>query len=764
MKTRDGDVKNTTAIALEMLRMNSFANDEALMESELEPLFTALDARAMLSDTGEGTLDTFIIPGLRRILRKSRNRNAFDARRCAFDILIGVWSARLVDEKGCGITAAIDPFSRRAKWSLSTPVFATIISQCEMVDLFHGVLRDGESKSKTAMMNALIVSETPQHVVAQLTAVTVKPEEASNFDSSLREQNSAAIVADEDEQVSRIHDAFVAPKVSEQERFLRELLECDSSETVAEMIKKVPGSSVSSALLLSSRFKSLRKIVKVHEDDKLAEIDRELITLLNRITSSTNASVASHMAMNLSNELTWPMLVSPETTCQRLIYTAVANSSQSSIIVAALKSSPSLTQCRASAAAPPYLLAAFADFLRNIPTEFDNTKAADAVSFLCEALFTFKSGGAPVFDSREGLLYVVLPLLAPTFLSESSMLVSMHGSYFALCVLNTIAFPKTSELDVEIIAQTFPEGILLALAQIIDHSRKHNECKTQIMASALLNQICKGLSVLYEKFHLSAYDIEAFQEADQMASVSVDWDTRTRMESVMSISRVHAALRPTPPSFHTGSMSSLLIDVLKLYGADTGDSILVELLQALQGVSGERLSEFRQSLLVACVLVLPRVSMVEFDRISQTGLPTVLKMLGVVQENTSVPSLVLDTLSHAVMFSIHDAPERALALCRHFTRLASTLVSEAKDTFESNVDSAAIIRHTFRCACDILRELQHLVGRQSLEVLLVSSALTSLQTMNSSPAHKRWAQQLVRALPNSVAKKQLEGALKTYYS
>ena len=749
------DTTSATARALEVLRLKSFDNDEALIESELEPLFHALQAHALCGDTNDGTLDTIIVPGLRKILRKSRSQ-PLDVRRCVFDIMLGVWCTRLVDDKGCAIVDAVDPFCRSAKWSLSTSVFAVLVTQCEMIDLFHGALNNAEIMAKIAMMKALFASETPRDIVEQLTLPTSSPEEVRNTNIDTQ----AVVQTDTDDRIAQMRVAFAAPKVSKQEVFLRELLACDSREKAAEVIKNIPGSSFHSEILCSDRFASLRKLIHTCDDEQMAEIERELITLLNRTTSSANANASSRMATNLANGLVWPMLVNPVLTCQRLIQTAVTHASQASIIVAALRVSPSLAQGRSSSAVPPYLLTAFADFLRDIPSEFDSTKASDGISFLCDALFTRKNGNPSVIDLREGLLYVVLPMLTPTFLSDAPSSDSLHGSYFALGALKSIVLTAKNEVSVDTVAKTFPEGVLVALGRVIDWSRMRGLLTTQVIASTLLSQLCKGLGVLYKTHPMSEYDVEAFQEADQMAAISVEWDTRVRMESIMSLVRVDSALRPTPPSLKTGVISSLMVDVLKLYGADSGDDILVELLQALQGIVGERVDEFRQSLLVACVLVLPRVSLGEFERISHVGIPTVLTMHGLVQDNVPVSSLVLDILARVVIFAANEAPESVFAMCRHFTHLASSLVSEAKETFESNINSAAMVRHTFHCACYVLRNLPQSPEWNSLEILLVSSALVSLQTLNASKAHKQWARTLVHGLQRaSVAKSQLEGAL-----
>jgi len=750
------DITSTsTSRALELLRLKSFDNDEALIESELEPLFHALDAHALRGDTNDGTLDTVIVPGLRRILRKPR-KHSLDVRRCVFDIMLRVWCTGLVDDRGCAIVDAVDPFCRRAKWSISTSIFAVLITQCEMIELFHDALNNAEIFAKIAMMKALFASETPRDVVEQLTLSTSTAKEVKNANTDTQ----TVVKTDNEDRIAQMRVAFTAPKVSKQEEFLQELLACDSREKAAKVMQNVPGSSVHFDILCSDRFILLRKLIQTHDDEQLAEIERDLIALLNRITSSANANVSSRMATNLANELVWPMLVNPVLTSQRLIQTAVAHPLQASIIIAALHVSPSLARYRSSSVVPPYLLAAFADFLRNIPSDFVGTKASDALSFLCDALFKRTNGNTSVLDLREGLLYVVLPMLTPTFLSDASSSDSLHGSYFALDALKSIVSVTNNQVQVDIVAKTFPEGILLALCHVIDWSRKHRLTATQVMASTLLSQLCKGLGGLYETHPLSEYDLEAFQEADHMAAISIEWDTRVRMDSVMSLARVDLALRPIPPSLQTGAISSLMVDVLKLYGADAGDDILVELLQALQGIVGGNLAEFRQSLLVACVVVLPRISLGEFERISQVGIPTVLTMHGVVHDDAPVSSLVLDILARVVIFSANHAPESAFVMCRHFTHLASSLVSEAKETFELNKTSAAMVRNTFHCACHVLRHLPHSRERNSLEVLLISSALVSLQTLNASRAHKHWASTLVRGLPHaSVAKKQLEGAL-----
>ena len=200
-------------------------------------------------------------------------------------------------------------------------------------------------------------------------------------------------------------------------------------------------------------------------------------------------------------------------------------------------------------------------------------------------------------------------------------------------------------------------------------------------------------------------------------------------------------------------MASITVDILKLYrsNANANDRMLLELLRAFQDCESD-LSKFRQSLLVACVAVLPNTSGPEFDCISRIGLPKLLEMQRITEADIPVSAVVLDVLSHATVFAIRESPQRAFAICRHFTQLTSTLMSDAKETCISDADSEVIVRSAFMCVCNVLDALScasRFPESHSCEVLLMSSALVSLKILSSSKLLKSWALVQVKSLSKS---------------
>ena len=113
-------VYESTTTAVSALRTLSHDDDVVLMESLMSPVLDALSSPEL---RGEGWLDTAVVPRLHQLLQRPM-RGAKSSDESAFDLLFRVWRSGLTDAEGKPLDKPIEPFSRRAKWSLSTSAFA----------------------------------------------------------------------------------------------------------------------------------------------------------------------------------------------------------------------------------------------------------------------------------------------------------------------------------------------------------------------------------------------------------------------------------------------------------------------------------------------------------------------------------------------------------------------------------------------------------------------------------------------------------------
>ena len=740
---------STTTVALQSLRSLSHDDEGVAIEAMMGPLFDAIEQCEALGDA-TSALDTVVVPGLRRVLRRP-SKGTKDSREYVFAVLFSVWCAKLIGGDGEPIQETIDPFCRRAKWSLPTPMFAELITVLEMKDLFYNAMLHASDRAKETMTKALFTSETRTEVIEQLTVIF----STSGYTPTARKTQSRTTDDEQNVSVDVISSSPLVAEPSQVEKFLRDLLACTEPKTAkAKLVSRFPKDDVLeiiSTVLCSDEFHLFRNMLITQQDFDSKVIERDVIVALNRITASASTSVTNRMKLNLANDLLWPILIAPELVYRRLIHTAVAHSSQGAIIIDTFRLVPSFVKVKRCGNSPPCLLVAFVDLLRDLPNDFANIKAMDAIEYICEAFFGSNSGKMHLLELQDGLLFIVLPMLTAVQLSSPAT-GPFHGAHFALTILKRIAMNE-GQVDVSVIERTFPEGVLLALARVIEWSRKQRMTSTQILATSLAREISKGLLESIAKISPSKEIAIALRLADEVAASVIEWDSRLAIEPVMRLGRVERISSPQPPSLDSKDMASITVDILKLYrsNANANDRMLLELLRAFQDCESD-LSKFRQSLLVACVAVLPNTSGPEFDCISRIGLPKLLEMQRITQADIPVSAVVLDVLSHATVFAIRESPQRAFAICRHFTQLTSTLMSDAKETCISDADSEVIVRSAFMCVCNVLDALScasRFPESHSCEVLLMSSALVSLKILSSSKLLKSWALVQVKSLSKS---------------
>ncbi len=740
---------STTTVALQSLRSLSHDDEGVAIEAMMGPLFDAIEQCEALGDA-TSALDTVVVPGLRRVLRRP-SKGTKDSREYVFAVLFSVWCAKLIGGDGEPIQESIDPFCRRAKWSLPTPMFAELITVLEMKDLFYNAMLHASDRAKETMTKALFTSETRREVIEQLTVIF----STSGYTPTARKTRSRTTDDEQNVSVDVISSSPLVAEPSQVEKFLRDLLACTEPKTAkAKLVSRFPKDDVLeiiSTVLCSDEFHLFRNMLITQQDFDSKVIERDVIVALNRITASASTSVTNRMKLNLANDLLWPILIAPDLVYRRLIHTAVAHSSQGAIIIDTFRLVPSFVKVKRCGNSPPCLLVAFVDLLRDLPNDFANIKAMDAIEYICEAFFGSNSGKMHLLELQDGLLFIVLPMLTAVQLSSPAT-GPFHGAHFALTILKRIAMNE-GQVDVSVIERTFPEGVLLALARVIEWSRKQRMTSTQILATSLAREISEGLLESIAKISPSKEIAIALRLADEVAASVIEWDSRLAIEPVMRLGRVERISSPQPPSLDSKDMASITVDILKLYrsNANANDRMLLELLRAFQDCESD-LSKFRQSLLVACVAVLPNTSGPEFDCISRIGLPKLLEMQRITEADIPVSAVVLDVLSHATVFAIRESPQRAFAICRHFTQLTSTLMSDAKETCISDADSEVIVRSAFMCVCNVLDALScasRFPESHSCEVLLMSSALVSLKILSSSKLLKSWALVQVKSLSKS---------------
>ena len=743
---------STTIVALQSLRSLSYDDEGVAIEAAMGPLFDAIEQREGLGDA-VSALDTVVVPGLRRVLRRP-SKGEKDSREHVFAVLFSVWCAKLIGGDGEPIQETIDPFCRRAKWSLPTPMFAELITVLEMKDLFYNAMLHASDRAKETMTKALFTSETRTEVIEQLTVIF----STSGYTPTARKTQSRTTDDEPTVSIDVICSSPLVAEPSQVEKFLRDLLACTEPKTAKEkLVSRFPKDDVLeiiSTVLCSDEFHLFRNMLITQQDFDSKVIERDVIVALNRITASASTSVTNRMKLNLANDLLWPILIAPDLVYRRLIHTAVAHSSQGAIIIETFRLVPSFVKVKRCGNSPPCLLVAFVDLLRDFPNDFANIKAMDSIEYICEAFFGSNSGKMHLLELQDGLLFIVLPMLTAVQLSSPAT-GPFHGAHFALRILKLITMNE-GQVDVRVIERTFPEGVLLALARVIEWSRKQRMTSTQILATSLAREISKGLLESIAKISPSKEMAIALRLADEVAASVIEWDSRLAIEPVMHLGRMERISSPRPPSLDSKDMTSITVDILKLYrsNANANDRMLLELLRTFQDFQDceSDLSKFRQSLLVACVGVLPNTSGPEFDRISRIGLPKLLEMRRITAAGIPVSAVVLDVLSHATVFAIRESPQRAFTICRHFTQLTSTLTSDAKETFISDTDSEVIVRSAFMCVCNVLDALScasRFPESHSCEVLLMSSALVGLKILSSSKILKSWALVQVKSLSKS---------------
>ena len=462
-----------------------------------------------------------------------------------FAVLFSVWCAKLIGGDGEPIQETIDPFCRRAKWSLPTPMFAELITVLEMKDLFYNAMLHASDRAKETMTKALFTSETRTEVIEQLTVIF----STSGYTPTARKTQSRTTDDEPTVSVDVICSSPLVAEPSQVEKFLRDLLACTEPKTAkAKLVSRFPKDDVLeiiSTVLCSDEFHLFRNMLITQQDFDSKVIERDVIVALNRITASASTSVTNRMKLNLANDLLWPILIAPDLVYRRLIHTAVAHSSQGAIIIDTFRLVPSFVKVKRCGNSPPCLLVAFVDLLRDLPNDFANIKAMDAIEYICEAFFGSNSGKMHLLELQDGLLFIVLPMLTAVQLSSPAT-GPFHGAHFALTILKRIAMNE-GQVDVSVIERTFPEGVLLALARVIEWSRKQRMTSTQILATSLAREISKGLLESIAKISPSKEIAIALRLADEVAASVIEWDSRLAIEPVMRLGRVERISSPQPP-------------------------------------------------------------------------------------------------------------------------------------------------------------------------------------------------------------------------
>lgn len=753
-----GRVYQSTNSALRALRRLSYDEDEVLVESLVSPIFEMLGQCS--SAAGEaGMLDTVVIPALHRIMRETK-RIKGDARISIFRILFDVWRSNLIDVDGELLDAPTDPFCKRSKWFVSTALFAELVVHCGMTDLFHRAIFDSVSDIRESIENELhtsLIGAADESAVKQLLMLFSRtPDVPVHAQLNERDERLESMNATDVESVST---------KSEFDLFLEALVDCPTRESVLEKVqstKKEHFLEMLDNLLSGQRFERVRKSVILFEDWQVTQVERDVISTLNRLTSNNKANVTTRAATKFIHELLPSILSAPSLVYRRLLCAAGSHASQAAIIFTALRTFPALAHFRATDKSPTYLLLAFRELVWETSDEYADMITPSAMMNLCDELFdACKSEKRRLIDAGDAILWIVLPTLSSVHASGMKQ-DSSHSIQLVLAVLSHVITTGSGEVDGSLVRNMHPGSVLMHLARMRDFCLKSNLVTLQTICATLMGQIVEGLLETLAKIPWTRKNASILRSMDQIAAGEVGWDTRLILEPIVKHVRWDASIAPKPPSMHGLSTSELIIDILTLYALDTSDQMLVELLQALQN-DNTSLHTFRSSLLVACAHILPAVSSVQFERISRIGLPTLLKMRDLNGDEIPISLIVLDIVCRSMIFALKHSPRRAFTICRHFTQLASDLFSGSQMQVDTDLQSASTIRAGFSCICRALEALsytQKFAQWEACEVSLLSSALVCLQILKHSRSHKQWCLRSVRALSAGLpSRQQLEKAL-----
>ena len=438
-----------------------------------------------------------------------------DAHALVLDALFFAWV------KDMPIAIPCDPFLARAKWKLSTNLFASLVKGAGL-----------ESHLKQKLRNVL--EHVFQHLAAELLDQSVDISDISHDSAHVPTERASDDDVSAPTAVPTCTLQGEAWSACKQSISRWERLKCSSSSNATDVASAVDiarravgsyshsGRLTGSMLLCSSRFHASRSAVRL-EETRRATVERELIAVLNRITGGdtrlgndqglTTRSSDGEDDVFLAAALLNPLLTAPQMTLSRLIHVAAKHASQAPFLLLAFSAQPGLASVQLEPTEPPFMLTLLARVLRNPPSELGGFNQLLGITTFAAALFQkqrcspkkthdassgVRGADPPLFgqqrlavarrshlDQREGLLMTVLPVLFCQTNDSSGRDAGGPGSgsegeYRALEILHSLFVghnydatdsdddPTLSSSGLKLLKATFPGGILLALASYVD--------------------------------------------------------------------------------------------------------------------------------------------------------------------------------------------------------------------------------------------------------------------------------------------------------
>jgi len=274
-------------------------------------------------------------------------------------------------------------------------------------------------------------------------------------------------------------------------------------------------------------------------------VEKEMIRVMNRI--NVQKEMTTKEAIAFSRSLLLLKLKAPEEFTRLLLFYAAENSSNMPLILSAAYNSPGLIEFE-------YFIRAFKDLLSVKPHLLTSLNTFVASLFNKNVAIMHSDGNngnyeSPLLDPREGLFYIVLPLLHKS--NENSVI------EFAIHLLRDIIinpYCKSASsgendddndeydcFDVSLLLRTYPGAFLLCLASIVNSRNVDDGCSERVRewASSTLDFFVDGFEHFIKKgiLFFTNHALNSFTEADSALCTSLDWDTRLRCERILRLVR-----------------------------------------------------------------------------------------------------------------------------------------------------------------------------------------------------------------------------------
>ena len=306
-------------------------------------------------------------------------------------------------------------------------------------------------------------------------------------------------------------------------------------------------------------------------------VEKEMVKVMNRINCEKEISVKE--ALQFSRSLLPLKLSSPAKFTQLLLHYAAENSSNMPLILSAAYNSPGLIELE-------FFIRAFRDLVAMKPHLLTALNVFTASLFNANMARMHTDGNGnydtSLFDPREGILYVVLPLLHSSH--ESSVV------EFAIHLLRDITINGT-QFDYTLVFRTYPGSILLSLASVVNARSADDGYSERVreLASSTLSVYVDRFEQLVkeERIHLTKHGLESIERLRSVATRHLDWDTRLRIEPVLQygLRKRNIVNEKLPPSLNckfdsvTLRIKNVLVDIFCI--SRSGDEVLLRVVRML---------------------------------------------------------------------------------------------------------------------------------------------------------------------------------------